>query len=90
MFTKENFEKEKIICAAIEGKKINERSIVEKLKKSLPNYMIPKELKVLGKFPVNKNNKLDRTALKKLFFNTIFFLFKNGKIFLQKKLKSFL
>ena len=29
--------------------------------------MIPKELKVLGKFPVNKNNKLDRTALKKLF-----------------------
>ena len=67
MFTKENFEKEKIICAAIEGKKINERSIVEKLKKSLPNYMIPKELKVLGKFPVNKNNKLDRTALKKLF-----------------------
>ena len=33
MFTKENFEKEKIICAAIEGKKINERSIVEKLKK---------------------------------------------------------
>ena len=33
VFTKENFEKEKIICAAIEGKKINERSIVEKLKK---------------------------------------------------------
>ena len=67
VFTKENFEKEKIICAAIEGKKINERAIVEKLKKSLPNYMIPKELKVLGKFPVNKNNKLDRIALKKLF-----------------------
>lgn len=67
MFTKENFEKEKIICAAIEGKKINERNVVEKLKKKLPSYMIPKELKILRKFPVNKNNKVDRTVLKKIF-----------------------
>ena len=35
--------------------------------------MIPKELKVLGKFPVNKNNKLDRTALKNYLFRLFFF-----------------
>lgn len=36
-----------------------------KLKKYLPDYMIPKTIKIIDKLPVNKNGKIDRRELSK-------------------------
>ena len=67
VFLKEINNYEKYICATIESKKIREQTVENKLRKHLPNYMIPKQIKIINKFPVNKNNKIDRVKLKKLF-----------------------
>ena len=69
IFLKEISNYEKYIFAIVESNKINESYIANKLRKYLPNYMIPKQIKIIRKFPVNKNNKIDRIKLKE-FFNT--------------------
>jgi len=69
VFVKEIDEYEKIICACVETKNLKENSIKNSLFKNLPNYMIPKQIKILKKFPVNKNFKVNRVELKKSFFN---------------------
>lgn len=48
------------------SKDIDEIKIKEKLKSLLPNYMIPKTIVILNKFPINKNGKIDREALVRL------------------------
>ena len=58
---------EKYIFAIVEGNKIKEQFITNKLRKYLPNYMIPKKIKILKKISVNKNNKIDRVKLKEIF-----------------------
>ena len=40
--------------------------IKNKLKETLPEYMIPKKISILDKIPVNDNGKYDRKKLKKL------------------------
>ncbi len=67
IFLKDISENEKIIYAAVEGRKLNKNKIINKLRTKLPNYMIPKEVRIFNKFPVNKNNKLDRVTIKKMF-----------------------
>lgn len=67
VFVKEINNYEKHIFAVVESNKINESYIVNRLKKYLPNYMIPKQIKIIRKFPVNKNNKIDRLKLKEFF-----------------------
>ena len=67
VFLKDNGPYEKYIFAIIESNKIKEQFVTNKLRKYLPNYMIPKQIKILKKFPVNKNNKIDRIKLKEFF-----------------------
>lgn len=57
---------EKYIFAIIESNKIKEQFITNSLKKYLPNYMTPKQIKVLKIYPVN-NNKIDRIKLTEFF-----------------------
>ena len=67
VFTLEKNDNEPFICAAIESNKISENKIIKNLKNKLSNYMIPKKILIFKKFPINKNNKIDRTAIKKFF-----------------------
>lgn len=67
VFLKEISPYEKYIFAIIEGDKIKDQSVTNRLRKYLPNYMIPKQIKILKKFPVNNNNKIDRIKLKEFF-----------------------
>ncbi len=41
-------------------------NIRKKLKKYIPEYMIPKTIKIIGRIPVNQNGKVDRRALMEL------------------------
>ncbi len=47
-------------------KSLDETTIKEYLKKSLPTYMIPNNIRIIDKLPINNNGKIDRKALKKL------------------------
>ena len=67
IFVKEMSDNSTVICAAIESKKVSKLKIIDGLKKKLPNYMIPKEILIYDKFPTNKNNKMDRSIIKKDF-----------------------
>jgi len=42
---------------------ISTDSLMEKLRESLPSYMVPKSIVVLDEMPLNSNNKIDRNAL---------------------------
>ena len=55
----------KTIKAFVVGN-VSEDYIKEELKKLLPNYMIPKTIKIIDKLPVNQNGKIDRKVLSKL------------------------
>ena len=52
-------------------KSFDEKKVQEQLKKYLPNYMIPKKIITIKKFPLNNNGKIDR---KKLFSTKVNFL----------------
>jgi len=67
VFVEEVDQYEKIIHSCVEGKNLNEIFIKNQLKKNLPNYMMPKRIKIYKKFPLNKNHKIDRVMLKKEF-----------------------
>jgi amino acid adenylation domain-containing protein len=43
---------------------INEADIKDKLKQSIPSYMVPKKIITLERLPLNVNGKIDRKALK--------------------------
>jgi Non-ribosomal peptide synthetase modules and related proteins len=42
---------------------MNEVELREKLKELVPDYMIPKVIKIVEQFPINQNGKVDRKAL---------------------------
>ena len=54
------------LTAFIESKKIDEKLYLSYLRSKLPRYMIPSKVKLLKKFPLNSNDKIDKVALKKL------------------------
>ena len=54
--------KVEMIIAFIKTKSKTEFEIRKELKKRLPSYMIPK-IKIIQKFPINKNGKCDDKKL---------------------------
>lgn len=44
-------------------KKYNEEYIIGKLKNLIPNYMIPRTIRIIKNIPINENGKVDRKAL---------------------------
>jgi acyl-coenzyme A synthetase/AMP-(fatty) acid ligase len=46
---------------------VDKKDLLGHLKVSLPQYMVPSNVRQLDKLPVNKNGKIDRGALKKLY-----------------------
>ena len=56
----------KQIIAVVETLKKIKEKIFEFLKKRLPNYMLPKEIIFVKKFPKNKNGKIDRVKIANL------------------------
>lgn len=60
------FNGEKIIFYCSVSKKITEKNIYAELRQKLPNYMLPKVIKILDQIPLNINGKLDRVWLKKM------------------------
>lgn len=67
VFIKKLNDYEQFICAAIEGNKIKDKEILNYLRKKLPVYMIPKQIQIFNKFPLNKNFKIDRLKIKNSF-----------------------
>jgi len=66
-FVKEN-NNEKFIISIIEcAEKISLEKIIVHLKKNIAFYMIPKKFYFVKKFPINKNGKIDRKKIFKLF-----------------------
>ena len=56
----------KTIKAFIVGKNIEIEYIKNELENKIPNYMIPKNIKIIDKLPINKNGKIDRKVLEDL------------------------
>lgn len=64
-----NGKKEKQIIAYVEkhkNREVSNSKILEDLKQYLPEYMLPHNISFVGKFPLNRNGKIDRIALAKL------------------------
>lgn len=51
------------LCAYVSPASCEESAIKKFLASRLPKYMVPSHVVVLERFPLNKNGKLDRTAL---------------------------
>jgi amino acid adenylation domain-containing protein len=64
--------KSKFIAAFIvaSNKSITSGELIERLKKSLPHYMVPSKIQFLNALPKMPNGKLDRSHLKELLFST--------------------
>jgi acyl-coenzyme A synthetase/AMP-(fatty) acid ligase len=66
-FTQENQQGIHEIFLVIECDTINQDSLKESLKSSLPAYMLPKSIFTLAEFPLNVNGKIDRKNIKQQF-----------------------
>jgi D-alanine--poly(phosphoribitol) ligase subunit 1 len=66
-FTLENKQGIHEIFLVIEGQSIDEVSLKESLKSTLPAYMLPKSIFTLAEFPLNVNGKIDRKTIKQKF-----------------------
>jgi D-alanine--poly(phosphoribitol) ligase subunit 1 len=61
-------EKGSVKLAAFSETRTKESQLNEELSKRLPGYMIPSYYIALEKFPLNSNGKIDRKALKEMFY----------------------
>ena len=50
----------------LEADKFDTESLMNELKRKLPTYMVPREIRLLKRFPLNRNGKYDRRALEKI------------------------
>jgi D-alanine--poly(phosphoribitol) ligase subunit 1 len=66
-FTQENQQGIHEIFLVIEGESIDEGSLKQSLKNTLPAYMLPKSIYTLAEFPLNVNGKIDRKSIKQKF-----------------------
>ncbi|MEP1488776.1 MAG: AMP-binding protein [Algibacter sp.] len=55
------------IGLVLESSKLETQTLINDLKKHLPQYMIPTQIKFIEDFPLNSNGKTDRNKLKELF-----------------------
>lgn len=53
-----------LVLILVSKNKIKENTILEKLKKDVPNYMLPKKILLLNKLKFNKNGKVDKAYYK--------------------------
>lgn len=68
---KEKENGEKLICAYISAhENLDISALKEKLRKQLPNYMIPAVIVVLDRLPLNQNGKIDKSLLPEPVKNT--------------------
>lgn len=66
VITKKNPAGEVMLIKTFASGKITEGEIRDKLSRKLPEYMIPKIIKILDSLPVNQNGKIDRKKLETL------------------------
>jgi amino acid adenylation domain-containing protein len=50
----------------VEAESFDVESLLEQLKMKLPSYMLPRQVRVLPRFPLNSNGKYDRNALQRM------------------------
>jgi len=62
----------RFIVLMVESDKVMRKGLEEHLKRRLPDYMIPKEIIVVSRFPLNSNGKIDRKALLNEYKSTSF------------------
>ncbi len=51
----------------VESEDCNVTELINSMKIKVPFYMIPSTVKLIKEFPLNKNGKIDRKVLEKLF-----------------------
>ena len=66
VIAKRNPEGEVRLLKAFVSGKVEETEIRKKLSEKLPEYMVPKSIKILETIPLNKNGKTDRKVLEEL------------------------
>ncbi len=54
---------EQLLIAFVVSKVLNIESILSELRKTLPQYMVPKKISILERLPENQNGKVDRLKL---------------------------
>lgn len=59
------------LCLLIEGDKCDEKKLLYYLERKLPEYMLPKILLFVDKFPLNNSNKIDRVKIVELIKNVV-------------------
>jgi D-alanine--poly(phosphoribitol) ligase subunit 1 len=64
---KRNGEVKKIVSLATLQYDVDKAQIKLDLGKTLPNYMIPSDIKIIDEFPLNQNGKADKKLLTKLY-----------------------
>ena len=67
-FPFENALKNTEIALVMESKEFDTNTLKDYLQQKLPSYMIPTKYCFIAKFPINHNDKLDRTTLTKMIF----------------------
>lgn len=60
------------LVAFVTGTSINKNEILKELEKKLPVYMLPTEIFLVDKFPLNSNGKIDRNQLRMLLEESIY------------------
>jgi acyl-coenzyme A synthetase/AMP-(fatty) acid ligase len=68
-FVDNNKDQNRLICAVQpeEGKEVDFTKLLNEINDELPEYMIPKKFFTIDKMPTNKNGKIDRKAIRKLY-----------------------
>ncbi|SFU55624.1 amino acid adenylation domain-containing protein [Clostridium sp. DSM 8431] len=64
-----NGKPKQIALAYVAEGEVDESSVSEKIKNSLPSYMVPKTIKQLPSLPLSKNSKVDVKALREIMKN---------------------
>jgi Acyl-CoA synthetases (AMP-forming)/AMP-acid ligases II len=50
----------------LEADRFDTQALMKQLKTKLPSYMVPRQIRILPRFPLNPNGKYDRGALQRM------------------------